>query len=218
MNTKAVIFDLDGTLLNTLDDLADSMNQILSRHKLPTHPSSAYRYFVGNGALQLVTRAIPESQRNDSFIQTCFSEFISEYGQNWNHKTRPYEGIEQLLGQLQQRHIALTVLTNKPHDAALKCMAEFFPGWNFSIILGQRMGVPVKPDPTAVEEILRHLNISHTEAIFIGDSNVDMETGTNAQLQPIGVSWGFRSRQELESAGAAAVIDHPMELLDYLDN
>ncbi|WP_428240462.1 HAD family hydrolase [Gynuella sp.] len=218
MNTKAVIFDLDGTLLNTLDDLADSMNQVLSRHKLPTHPSSAYRYFVGNGAFQLVTRAIPEPQRQDPFIQTCFSEFIAEYEQNWNHKTQPYEGIEQLLGQLQQRDIALTVLTNKPHDFALKCMREFFPDWAFSIILGQRTGVPVKPDPTAAWEILGHLNITHPEAIFVGDSSVDMETGINSELKPIGVSWGFRSREELESAGAAAVIDHPIELLDYLDN
>lgn len=217
MKYKAVIFDLDGTLLDTLEDLADSMNRVLQDRRLPTHPTEAFRYFVGNGAAMLVSRALPPEKRDDELTADCLEAFRREYNRNWNMKTKPYNGVSELLDALTAKHIEMAVLTNKPQHFAELCIQEFLSGWNFAVILGQRDGVSMKPDPAGPREIVRCLDIPSGEFLYLGDSDVDMETAVNANMLPIGAMWGFRSQKELREAGAVEVIARPMELLEFLN-
>ena len=217
MKYKAVIFDLDGTLLDTLEDLADSVNRVLQDKGLPTHPTEAFRYFVGNGVAMLVSRALPPEKRNDELTADCLEAFRREYNRNWNMKTKPYNGVSELLDALTAKHIEMAVLTNKPQHFAELCIQEFFSGWKFAVILGQRDGVSMKPDPAGPREIIRCLGIPSQEFLYLGDSDVDMRTAVNANMVPIGAMWGFRSEKELREAGAIEVIARPMELLKFLD-
>jgi len=214
---KAVIFDLDGTLLDTLEDLADSVNRVLQDKGLPTHPTEAFRYFVGNGATMLVSRALPPEKRNDELTADCLEAFRREYNRNWNMKTKPYNGVSELLDALTAKHIEMAVLTNKPQHFAELCIQEFFSGWKFAVILGQRDGVSMKPDPAGPREIVRYLDIPSRDFLYLGDSDVDMRTAVNANMLPIGAMWGFRSQKELREAGAIEVIARPMELLKFLN-
>ena len=217
MKYRAVVFDLDGTLLNTLEDLADSLNRVLETKGLPTHPLEAFRTFVGNGAAKLVERALPSGQQTDALRTECLAAFRLEYQQNWNQKTRPYEGVAELLDGLAARDIKMAVLTNKPQHFAELCMQAHFSGWQFGMILGQRDGVPMKPDPAGPQEILSSLGVPAPACLYVGDSDVDMQTGLNAQMLPVGALWGFRSEEELRGAGAAQVIAHPTDLLELID-
>ncbi|MBN1780225.1 HAD family hydrolase [bacterium] len=217
MKFKAVIFDLDGTLLDTLDDLADSMNAVLRDKGLPEHPVDAYRYFVGNGAAKLVFRALPEEQRNDAFIRECLALFRDAYGRGWKMKTRLYEGVPELLDALTRQRIPMCVLTNKPQDFAELCIREFMPQWHFAVILGQREGVPLKPDPAGPAEIGGRLSIPAENILYLGDSNVDMQTAVNAGMFPVGALWGFRSETELRNNGASEVISTPEDLMQWFD-
>ena len=217
MKYKAVIFDLDGTLLDTLEDLADSVNRVLQDKGLPTHPTEAFRYFVGNGVAMLVSRALPPEERNDELTADCLEAFRREYNRNWNMKTKPYNGVSELLDALTAKHIEMAVLTNKPQHFAELCIQEFFSGWKFAVILGQRDGVSMKPDPAGPREIIRCLDIPSRDFLYLGDSDVDMRTAVNANMVPIGAMWGFRSQKELREAGAIEVIARPMELLKFLD-
>ena len=217
MKYKAVVFDLDGTLLNTLEDLADSLNRVLQAKGLPTHALEAFRYFVGSGAAKLVSRALPPEARNDELCADCLAAFRKEYQQNWNRKTRPYKGVAELLDGLTAQGIAMAVLTNKPQHFAELCIREFLSDWRFTMILGQRDGVPMKPDPAGSQEILRRLDIPAQACLYVGDSDVDMTTGPNANMLPVGVTWGFRSEEELREAGAAKVIHHPTDLLALVE-
>jgi phosphoglycolate phosphatase len=212
---KAVIFDLDGTLLDTLEDLADSMNRVLQDRGLPTHPTEAFRYFVGNGAAMLVSRALPPGKCNDELEADCLEAFRREYNCNWKKKTKPYKGVSELLDALAAKHIEMAVLTNKPQHFAELCIQEFFSGWEFAMILGQRDGVPMKPDPTGPQEISRCLDIPSQEFLYLGDTEIDMRTAVNANMFPVGAMWGFRSEKELRESGAVEVIGRPMELLKF---
>jgi len=214
---KAVIFDLDGTLLDTLEDLADSVNRVLQDKGLPPHPTEAFRYFVGNGAAMLVSRALPPEKRNDELTADCLEAFRREYNRNWNMKTKPYNGVSELLDALTAKHIEMAVLTNKPQHFAELCIQEFFSGWKFAVILGQRDGVSMKPDPAGPREIIRCLDIPSQDFLYLGDSDVDMRTAVNANMVPIGAMWGFRSEKELREAGAIEVIARPVELLKFLN-
>jgi len=216
MTYRAVVFDLDGTLLDTLEDLADALNRVMETMHLPTHPTEAYRRFVGNGATMLVSRALPPDRRNEPLMAQCLEAFREEYGRNWNTKTRPYSGVPELLDALTAKGIPMAVLTNKPHEFAQLCVQEFLPRWKFVVTLGQRDGIPVKPDPSGPREVVRALGVPASECLYLGDSNVDMETAINADMLPVGASWGFRSTQELLETGAAQVINHPTELLRLL--
>lgn len=217
MKHRAVIFDLDGTLLDTLEDLADSLNRVLQDRGLPTHPTEAFRYFVGNGAAKLVARALPSETQSEALAADCLQAFRQAYQRNWNVKTKPYAGVSELLDALTAKGITMAVLTNKPQHFAELCVQTFFSKWNFAMILGQREGIPMKPDPGATREVLRCLDVPAEACVYLGDSDVDMQTALNADLLPVGAAWGFRSEEELRQAGAVEVIGQPTELLSLMD-
>jgi len=217
MNHKGVIFDLDGTLLDTLKDIADSANRVLTAHGFPPHDKEAYRWFVGDGSAILMTRALPEDQRTAEQIDSCFHGFLEDYGRNWDRATRPYEGISELLKRLEERHIKVAVVTNKPHRFTGVMMARYFSGHPFDAIFGQQPGIPKKPDPRQALAAAEKMGVTPSACLFIGDSAVDIQTAINSGMYPVGVGWGFRTAAELAGAGAATIIHHPLELLDLLD-
>jgi phosphoglycolate phosphatase len=217
MNCRAVIFDLDGTLLDTLADIADSANRALIAHGFPDHQRSTYRQFVGDGSAILISRALPPNQRSDATIQSCLENFIRDYSHNWHQATKPYDGLARLLRELQNRNIRLAVVTNKPHRFAVSMVAHYFADCPFDPVLGQRDGVPKKPDPAQALAAAAKIGVEPSSCIFIGDSAVDMETACNAGMQPVGAGWGFRSAKELLDSGARAVIYRPMEMIELID-
>ncbi|MDM8554914.1 HAD family hydrolase [Desulfococcaceae bacterium HSG7] len=215
---KAVLFDLDGTLLNTLDDLADTANRVLAAKGFPTHPLDAYRYFVGEGAAKLIVRALPSEKRhNDHCVQTCLQAFYEDYDMNWNVSTHPYKGIPAMLDALTVKNIKLAVLSNKPDKFTQKCAAEFLSKWNFEVVFGLRENVPRKPDPTSAFEVAALLNLSPSEFIYVGDTSIDMQTANAAGMFATGVEWGFRPVDELKAAGAQLIISHPSAILNLLE-
>lgn len=216
LKTKAVIFDLDGTLLDTLADLADSANHVLASRGYPTHPREAYKWFVGDGSKVLMTRALPEDQRRSTIIDTCLDALITEYAQRWDKATRPYDGIVDLVDLLQSKSIHFAVVTNKPHRFAAVMMDHYFKGRPFFPILGQQTGIPKKPHPQQALVAADRMGVSPEGCLFLGDSAVDMETAQRAGMQPVGAGWGFRSTEELNAAGALTVISHPLALLEIL--
>jgi phosphoglycolate phosphatase len=216
MNCQAVIFDLDGTLLDTLTDIADSANRVLAAHGFPPHHTDAYRWFVGDGSAILITRALPEDQRAPEMIQTCLQGFIVDYGQNWHQATRPYDGLTDLLRHLRDLRIKMSVVTNKPHRFTGSMMGHYFGDYHFEPILGQIDGIPKKPNPQQALTAAVQMGVAPSACIFIGDSAVDMETARKAGMQPVGAGWGFRPAGELLDAGALTVIHHPLELIDLI--
>jgi phosphoglycolate phosphatase len=216
MPYKAVLFDLDGTLLDTLEDLADAMNRVLAGKGLPTHALDAYRYFIGDGAAMLVTRVLPEEARNEELIQTCLAEFRQDYGENWRVKTTAYDGVREMLDALAARGLPMTVLSNKPHRLTVRYVSELLADWNFDVVLGLRDGVPRKPHPAGALEVAERLSIAPVDFLFLGDTAGDMKTAVAAGMYPVGVRWGFRPAEELREGGAQALIAQPMEVLELL--
>lgn len=212
MRFKAVIFDLDGTLLDTLDDLANAGNRVLAAAGLPTHSVESYRYFVGDGVQALMERILPENLRDRENVERLMSAFRDDYGKNWHVRTRMYDGIDSMLTALQQLQLSLNVLSNKPHDFTRLCVRKFMDRWAFSIVLGQRPGVPRKPDPSAAFEIAAEINVPPADIVYLGDTATDMQTARAAEMYAVGVLWGFRTAGELEESGALRLIRHPMEL------
>ena len=213
---KAVVFDLDGTLLNTIDDLGDSMNSVLENMGYPIHTIPEYKIIVGKGLRNLVTNVIPPEHRNEITINLCLDKMLHEYGNRWGDKTRPYEGIPQLLDTLTERNIKLAILSNKAHHITLKVTGKFLNRWNFKVIFGERPDVPRKPDPASAIEIIDIMKISSDEIIYLGDSGSDMETAIKAGMFPVGALWGFRDGDELLEHGAKKLIQTPAELLNIL--
>lgn len=213
---KLIIFDLDGTLLNTIADLATATNQALDSYGYPTHPIESYRFFVGNGINKLFERALPEDQRTEENVLRIRSRFLPFYNEHNADLSQPYPGILSLLEDLQERGILLAVASNKYQEATEKLIAHYFPNIRFIEVLGQREGIPVKPDPTIVFDILRKAGVDASQTLYVGDSNVDMQTAHEAKVEAIGVAWGFRSRAELESYKPLAVIEQADELLAFL--
>ena len=214
--TRLIIFDLDGTLLNTIDDLAASVNHALRLNGYPEHPLSAYPFFVGNGVNKLLERALPEEARNPETVRRLRADFTAHYSEHNADFTRPYPGIPELIEALRERGAELAVGSNKYHEATVTLNDRHLGAGTFRTVLGQREGVPVKPDPTIVRDILRETGHRPEETLYVGDSGVDMLTAAAAGVRSVGVTWGFRPRQELEANGAAHLIDRPEALLSLL--
>ena len=214
MKFKAVIFDLDGTLLDTLEDIADSVNQALRQFDFPTHDLETYRGFIGDGPKELVTRALPLEHRTAEMINACLKAYLENYQNTGEKHTRIYPGIPDLLDALVQRTIKLAILSNKRHDLALNCAKTFLSAWHFDVVLGLRNAIPRKPHPAGAVEISDRLNIPFRKIIYVGDSNTDMETALAADMFPVGVGWGFRAENELFNSGAKQVLKHPLQLMD----
>lgn len=216
MKFKAALFDLDGTLLNTLDDLADSTNEVLRTYGFPVHATEGFRYFVGDGFAKLIERTLPENHRDEQTIHEAVGRLERVYGERWSVRTRPYDGIPELLDRLAAGGLTLAVLSNKPDEATREVVAHFLSRWNFDIVMGSRPGVPNKPDPGAAIAIAERLNLEPRDFIYLGDTVIDMQTATAAGMYAIGVLWGFREADELISGGARMLIRQPGDLMDWL--
>jgi phosphoglycolate phosphatase len=214
---QAVIFDLDGTLLDTLEDIGDAVNRVLAARGLPIHLIDAYRFYLGDGVAKLITRALPEDKRDAETVRSCLDANRADYDHNWNVKTRLYEGIGAVLDALAARALKLAILSNKPHDFTERCVREFLPKWSFDAVIGQRDGVPLKPDPAGALEIARTLGIPPAACLYLGDTAVDIKTAIAAGMTPVGVLWGFRPAQELQASGATILIEQPLEVLGFLN-
>lgn len=216
MNHEAVIFDLDGTLLDSLTDIANAANEVLTELSLPVHPVDAYRFMVGDGVVVLFERAVPEAQREAALIDRCVEGFRTTYERHWNQCSRPYEGIAELLDALVSRRRKLAVLSNKPQEFTERCVREYFSKWPIAPVLGQRAEVPRKPDPAGALEIAAFFGVAPADCLYLGDSLVDMQTACRAGMLAVGALWGFRPRAELEAHGAEAVVAHPRDVLELL--
>ena len=214
---KLVIFDLDGTLLDTIADLAMATNHALQQLGYPTRPVDEIRTFVGNGINKLLERSLPDSEKSEANTLRLRTHFLPHYDAHNADLSTPYPGIPTLLQELQEKGLMIAVASNKYQTATVKLIHHYFHDISFVEILGQREGVPVKPDPGIVFDIIQKAGVSKEEVLYVGDSNVDMQTAHNAGVDAIGVAWGFRPRAELEALQPLAVIDKAEELLDYLN-
>lgn len=213
---RLVIFDLDGTLLNTIADLANSTNHALKQCGFPEHEVSEYPFFVGNGINKLFERALPEADRNEENILKVRSKFVPYYDKHNADFSTPYPGIPELLETLQRKEFMLAVASNKYQSATEKLIAHYFPAICFVAVFGQREGITPKPDPTIVNDILSIAKVNKEEALYVGDSGVDMQTAINSGVTACGVTWGFRPRTELEAFNPNYIADRPEEILTFI--
>lgn len=209
---KLVIFDLDGTLLNTIADLANSTNYALKVLGYPIHEPDKYNFMVGNGINKLFERALPDGEKTEENVLRVRQEFVPYYDQHNADKSRPYPGVTELLETLQAAGMQLAVASNKYQAATEKLIAHYFPNIKFTAVFGQREGIPVKPDPIIVKEILQIAKVQEEETLYVGDSGVDMQTAINAGVTSCGVTWGFRPRTELESFHPDHIVDNAEEI------
>lgn len=216
MKYQGIIFDLDGTLLDTLEDLGGSMNSVLEKHGFPQHPLEAYKYFVGDGVENLVRRAIPESRRDPSTVDACLAAMKEEYGRRWMQKTHPYPGIPELLDGLTERNLKMAVFSNKQDEFTQVTVNRFLAKWRFEIVAGARPSVPKKPDPKVPMEMARAMDIAPAAMLYAGDTDTDMRTATAAGMHAIGVLWGFRKADELLGSGAMVLASEPSDILQLL--
>ncbi len=215
MGIKAVIFDMDGTILNTLQDIANAVNHTLKLHNHPTHELYKFKRFVGDGTDTMLKRALPDGLKTDEYVAKIKPDYVEYYDAHPIDTTAPYDGILDLLDELKQKGIKLAVVSNKI-DCMVGPIAQKFFGDTFDYVTGQKDGMPVKPDPAAVFCAMKCLGVTAEECIFVGDSGVDAKTGFNAGMFTVGVLWGFRDEAELLENGANVVISKPCELLTYI--
>lgn len=217
MKYKAAIFDLDGTLINSLEDLADSANAMLESYGFPTHPVEPYKYFVGNGSRKLIERCLPKEQASDpAFVDEALERYKHIYGQHTQDKTHVYNGIMEMLNELKKRNIPMGICTNKHQSAAEDIVSAMFPAGTFQSIMGDQKGLPRKPDPKKVLMIAEKFGVQPEEVAYFGDTSVDMDTAVNAGFLPVGVLWGFRPEKELLEHGAKVILANPAELFEKL--
>lgn len=213
---KHIIFDLDGTILNTLEDLAAATNWVCARHGWPAHEVEEYQYFVGNGASKLLSRVVPDGvELTDELHRQLLEEFTQRYNAHKEDKTTVYAGMPQALRRLKEAGLTLAVLSNKPHGAAYPVVERYYPGI-FDAVQGAVDNLPVKPDPTLLHRLMGELGATTGDTLFVGDSNVDIRTAKNGGLTGCGVLWGFRTRAELEAEGADFIVDTPAELAELI--
>lgn len=209
---KLAIFDLDGTLLNTIEDLGHAANHALATHGFATHSIASYPFFVGNGVRRLIERVLPEDARTEANIDHLLVDFKTYYNEHNTDFTKPYNGITELLEHLTSRGVAIAVASNKYQAATEKLIAHYFPTLQFVAVEGQKEGVPVKPDPSIVFEILAKAKTPKADTIYIGDSGVDMETARRACVDSVGVTWGFRPEKELVENHADSIVHSPADI------
>ena len=213
---KAVIFDLDGTLLDTLADIADSMNEVLARHGFPAHSYDAYRTMIGAGLDVLARRSVPEARRDDEIVTSVVADMRKEYERRWSFTSRPYPGVPEMLSLLTERGIPFSVLSNKLDSFAKLMVRTLLSDWNFFEVRGLVQGLPRKPDPHIALEMVKALGLSSDQVVFVGDSDIDMETAVRAGMTPVGVLWGYQAPERLISAGASTLLSSPRDLLNSL--
>lgn len=215
MKYKGIIFDLDGTLVNSLEDISDAMNIVLKGLNYPTHTYDTYQYFIGSGLRNLVSKALPSSNNKEEQIEICFEMMIQEYRKICTLKTKPYEGILELLDNLTSQNIKLAVFSNKADELTKKIASEIFPN-HFDTAVGLSTEELKKPNPFEAIEICKKWNLKPEEILFVGDSDIDMQTAIKANMFPVGVSWGYRTKDELLASGAKLVINSASELIEIL--
>ena len=215
MKYKGIIFDLDGTLVDSLHDISDAMNTVLESLNYPTHTYDTYQYFIGSGLRNLVSKALPSTNNSDEQIEICFESMINEYREICTLKTKPYEGIVELLENLTSQNIKMAVFSNKADELTKKIASEIFPNY-FDTAVGLSIEELKKPNPFEAVEISKNWNLKPEEILFVGDSDIDMQTAVNANMFPVGVSWGYRTEDELKTSGAKLVINNASELIEIL--
>lgn len=213
---KGVIFDLDGTLLNTIWDLSDSVNAMLEQFGFPTHSYEVYKQKIGHGFRNLVEVSLPPEKADEAMIDRGLKCFLAEYDRRYHNKTAPYDGVRTLLEDLSRSGVLLAVNSNKRNDYTRTLIDGFFGDLSLTAVFGERPGVPKKPDPATALEIAEMMNAAPAEVAYVGDSNTDIQTGKNAGMTTIGVSWGFRGRAELEQSGSDFVVDRPEQIFEIL--
>ena len=213
---KGVVFDLDGTLANSIEDIADSMNQVLTEQGFPTHDYATYKTFVGRGVKTLVKNALPQSNRDESTLLNSFERMMTVYDQNCVVKTSLYPGISELLSSLSDKGIKLAVFSNKANELTQKVVKTLLADWKLEMVIGAGGDIPRKPDPTGALLISNKMGIDPENLMYIGDSGVDMQTANNSGMHAVGVLWGFRDMEELLQNGAQTILEHPMDLLNSI--
>jgi len=214
MRYRGILFDLDGTLLDTLQDLADSANLALSRNGLPVHPRDAYRYFVGDGVNNLIKRALGDRQE---YFDQVLADYRVIYARDREKNTCPYPGIMNMLEELKKLGVKVCVFSNKPDSDTQAVIHHYFPDYPFTVVRGSLPNVAVKPDPAGADAVVEQLGIPKAELLYAGDTSTDMDCARNAGIASIGVTWGFRPREELEAHGARWVVDEPCEIVSLFE-
>lgn len=214
---QAVIFDLDGTLLDTVDSMAYTVNRVLTELKLLPQPADAFRYYAGDGAEMLVRRALSAAGGTEGQFEEAFQKYRQYFASSCNYQVQLYPGVEQLLSGLRERQVQCAVLSNKPHQATQKLVKQYFPENAFAVVQGHEAGIALKPDPAGALRVIAKMGVSVSDCLYLGDTNVDMQLGKNAGFFTLGALWGFRDREELVSSGADALLDTPPELIPYLE-
>ena len=214
---KAVLFDLDGTLLDTLQDLADSLNAILEAHQMEIVGLDDYRNFVGKGLSELIKCVLPKDKISSELIEEFLAAMKIEYAKRWSINTKPYPGIPELLDELQRNNIPITVLSNKADNFTKIIVETLLPNWNFAIVKGLTDDFPAKPDPASALQIACDLKIQPQEFLYLGDTDIDMQTANSAGMYAVGVLWGFRTAEELKANGAKILIESPLELMNLFN-
>ena len=216
MKYQGVLFDLDGTLLDTLQDISDSVNEALKHLGFPVHGVDDYKSLIGEGRDVLAARALPDNHRDTTTVTQLVELINEEYSKRWANKTVPYHGVLNLLDELTIRNIKIAILSNKAQDSTEIMVSRMLSRWHFEAVVGALPSVAKKPDPTAALQIAQRLAIPPSKFLYLGDSDIDMKTAIRADMYPVGVLWGFRSAEELLAGGAKALIEHPSDLLSFL--
>ena len=216
---QLAIFDLDGTLLNTIKDLGEAVNFALDKNGFHTHSIASYPFFVGNGVRRLIERSLPEDARKQStVVETMLRDFKQYYNEHNTDRTQPYDGMPELLHQLQEQGVKLAVASNKYQQATEKIIGHFFADIDWVAVVGQQEGVPVKPDPSIIFMILSQAKVAKQDTLYVGDSGIDMEAARRACVDSVGGTWGFRPVKELKENHANVIINKPIDILPIIEN
>lgn len=216
MAAKAIIFDLDGTLLDTLEDIATSANYALQCLGFDARPVDAYRYYVGEGVFKLFENIFSQNPQSNDILQQAVHLFEEHYAKQFYQNTKPYEGVSKLLTFLQKRGFKMAILSNKPDSFTKKCALKYFRSWQFDVVLGAREGIARKPDPIGALEIAQILHVAPNECFYLGDTMIDMITANRAGMIALGALWGFRDAEELQTYGAQYLLQSPGEAIKLL--